>query len=153
MRLPAPAPAEFGLGALVAQAIGWDDRIGSLKVGFGADITVLELEDRDLDLEDGQGQLRQIKQVLKPVACWRDGHAMTLTEPRIFPDPVSTAVYGGDVAGCNPSPPSRTPSPTPPLTHTHSLLLLERRAALALGPRATGKCAAAARAYRACIFS
>ena len=46
-----------------AFAIGWQDRIGSLKVGREADVTVLSLESCHLYIEDCQAQQRLLKQV------------------------------------------------------------------------------------------
>jgi dihydroorotase len=72
-----------------ARAIGWSDRIGTLAVGRGADVTVLKLEDVNLELEDSGAQLRTMKQLLVAMAVWRDGRPGAITRPRSFPNPQS----------------------------------------------------------------
>ena len=52
-----------------ARAIGWADKIGSLTVGREADVSVLELRECDVQLEDCQGQLRRVQQRLVAVAA------------------------------------------------------------------------------------
>ncbi|MEO7652116.1 MAG: amidohydrolase/deacetylase family metallohydrolase [Bryobacteraceae bacterium] len=70
-----------------AQAIGWQDRAGSLAVGREADVSVLELADVDLDLEDCQSQMRRIRQRIVPAAVWRAGAPQAITQPKVFPNP------------------------------------------------------------------
>ena len=72
-----------------AQAIGWQDRAGSLTVGREADVTVLELAAVDLDLEDCQSQMRRVRQRIIPVAVWRRGEAGVITRPKAFPNPLT----------------------------------------------------------------
>ena len=69
-----------------AQAIGWDDRIGTLGTGREADVTVLEVADVDMDLEDCQGQMRRVDRRLVARAAWRAGDPVVITEPRLFPN-------------------------------------------------------------------
>jgi len=70
-----------------AKAIGWDDRIGTLGVGREADVTILSLEEVDIDLEDCQSQLRRITQRVVPRAVWRAGQRVQTTSPEAFPNP------------------------------------------------------------------
>ena len=74
-----------------AQAIGWQDRIGTLGVGREADVAVLALVDADMDLEDCQGQMRRIHRRLVPRAVWRAGCPATVTAPHCFPNPTRIA--------------------------------------------------------------
>ena len=71
-----------------ARVIGWEDRIGSMRPGFDADITVLKLESLDtpLQLEDSQCQLRDVDKILRPIAVWRAGIQRQVTRPAVFPD-------------------------------------------------------------------
>ncbi|XP_062509682.1 deacetylase Oant_2987-like [Corticium candelabrum] len=69
-----------------AFAIGWQDRIGSLKVGREADVTVLSLESCHLYIEDCQAQQRLLKQKFVPKAVWRAGRRGFLTEPEVLPN-------------------------------------------------------------------
>lgn len=75
-----------GVTSSAAKSIGWDDRIGTLSVGREADVSVLELRDVDMKLEDTQAQLRRIRQRFVPVAVWRAGEPGTITAPREFPN-------------------------------------------------------------------
>jgi dihydroorotase len=70
-----------------AEAIGWGDRIGTLAVGREADITVLDMLECDVELEDCQGQLRPIRQRLVAAAAWRAGVRAKLTKPKCWPNP------------------------------------------------------------------
>ena len=45
-----------------------DNTIGSLNVDHAADITVLHLEEFDMDLEDCNAQLKEVKWCFFPVA-------------------------------------------------------------------------------------
>ena len=69
-----------------AVAIGRSDAFGSLSHGFGADITILRIEDVDIDLEDCHAQLRRIKQRFLPVAVFKDGVRFKTTMPNPFPN-------------------------------------------------------------------
>ena len=68
-----------------AAAIGRSDVIGSLSSGHAADITVVRIEDVDIDLEDCNAQLRRIKQRFVPVAVWKDGVRFKTSMPHPFP--------------------------------------------------------------------
>eukprot|EP00040_Diaphanoeca_grandis_P044845 m.13798 g.13798 ORF g.13798 m.13798 type:complete len:453 (-) comp9866_c0_seq1:84-1442(-) len=72
-----------------AAAISRSDTIGSLSVGVGADITVLSIDDVDVELEDVHRQTRNIKKRIRPVAVWRDGESFAITSPTPFPNPLS----------------------------------------------------------------
>lgn len=69
-----------------AAAIGRSDVIGSLSFGRAADITVLRIEDVDIDLEDCNAQLRKVKQRFLPVAVWKDGGRYKTSMPNPFPN-------------------------------------------------------------------
>jgi len=69
-----------------AEAIGWDDRIGTLGVEREADVTVLSLDSVETELEDGQSQMRRIHQLLTSRAVWRAGTRFEITRPRQFPN-------------------------------------------------------------------
>ena len=69
-----------------AAAIGRSDVIGSLSSGYAADITVVRIEDVDIDLEDCNAQLRRIKQRFVPVAVWKDGVRFETSMPHPFPN-------------------------------------------------------------------
>lgn len=72
-----------------ARAIGWSDRIGTLGVGRGADITVLRIDDVNIELEDAGAQMRTIKRLLVAKAVWREGRRGRITRPRALPNPES----------------------------------------------------------------
>ena len=63
-----------------ALIIGQEGKIGSLTPGVCADVTVLRLEDWNEPLEDAQGQLRKVKQRISPVAVWRAGESVQVTD-------------------------------------------------------------------------
>ena len=69
-----------------AKSIGWDDRIGSLAIGRDADITILELEDSSIQLEDCHAQLRTLEKRLIPKAVWRAGSKGEITAPSRLPN-------------------------------------------------------------------
>ena len=69
-----------------AAAISRSDVIGSLSNGRAADITILRLEDVDIDLEDCHAQLRGIKKHFLPVAVWKDGVRFKTSLPNSFPN-------------------------------------------------------------------
>lgn len=71
-------------------AIGRSDEIGSLGIGRSADITVLQIENVDLDLEDCHAYVRRIKHRFVPVAVWRDGVRFETNIVKPFP---YTALY------------------------------------------------------------
>ena len=66
-----------------AIAIGLGSHIGSLSSGKVADISILRLQKGEFPLEDCEGCWRTCKELLQPVAVWKDGVA--------FPIKVSTA--------------------------------------------------------------
>ena len=70
---------------------GWDEKIGSLGVGRGADICILELEECDAMLEDCLGQVRHCSERLVCRAVWRDGVPARVTEEPVWPNPESQA--------------------------------------------------------------
>lgn len=63
---------------------GWPEKIGTLGVGRGADICILELEAVDVMLEDCLGQVRPCKERLICRAVWRDGVPCIVTEEPIW---------------------------------------------------------------------
>lgn len=69
-----------------AIAIGRNNMIGSLDVDRAADITVLRLEDVDMDLEDCNAQIRKVKRRFVPVAVWKEGVSFEISIPRPFPN-------------------------------------------------------------------
>ncbi len=69
-----------------AQAIHRENLIGSLRVGREADITLLRLEEADVELEDSHGQLRRVKQRLVPVRVWRAGVEYPISELPVWPN-------------------------------------------------------------------
>ena len=68
-----------------AKAFGLADSVGSLTAGKEADVTVLRIEDCDVMMEDSQGQLRNMKQKLVPVAVWRAGTSYPITKQEPWP--------------------------------------------------------------------
>lgn len=72
--------------ATPAHAIKKSDSIGSLLTGKPADVTILKIEDADIDLEDCVGQTRRVKQLFKPVAVWKGGRRFNITKPTFFPN-------------------------------------------------------------------
>jgi dihydroorotase len=69
-----------------ARAIGWGDRIGTLDVGREADVTVLALDEVDVDMEDCQAHMRRLRQRLSAHAVWRAGEPGELTQPPRWPN-------------------------------------------------------------------
>ena len=60
--------------------------IGSLNVNHAADITVLNFEEFDMDLEDCNAQLRKVKRRFVPVAVWKHGVSFKTSEAQPFPN-------------------------------------------------------------------
>ena len=56
-----------------AKAIGYEETIGVLEVGKDADVTVLEIVDREEMVEDAVGNKRVLKQIFQPKFVWRKG--------------------------------------------------------------------------------
>lgn len=69
-----------------AKVISRDNEFGTLSVGSIADITVLKLQDCDIDLEDCQAQTRRLKKRLIPRRVWRAGTGYDITQPDPFPN-------------------------------------------------------------------
>lgn len=69
-----------------AGVIGWGNRIGSLTKGCEADITVLKLEDCNIQLEDSQSQRRNVTKRFIPKAVWRAGVQFSCEVPNPFPN-------------------------------------------------------------------
>jgi uncharacterized membrane protein YgcG len=79
-----------------AEAIGWEDRVGTLGVGREADVTVMEAAACDIMLEDSNSQLRHVTTRLRTTHCWRAGQAVEVTRPEdlsVFPNPVEIAAH------------------------------------------------------------
>lgn len=86
LHLGMPLPELIEASTLsAAEAIGWEDRIGTLGVGREADVTVLSLDDVDVELEDCQGQMRRMDQRLTASAVWRAGAPGQITHPLEWP--------------------------------------------------------------------
>lgn len=68
-----------------ATAIGWQDRIGSLTPNCVADVTVLRVEDVNFEVEDTQGQMRNVQKWIIPVAVWRNGVPYEIAKPNPSP--------------------------------------------------------------------
>lgn len=68
-----------------ASALGRSGAFGSLAVGAGADVTILELEEGRFDLTDSDGTMREASRRLVPVGVVRGGElvpvASLVTEP------------------------------------------------------------------------
>ncbi len=62
-----------------AKIIGQNNKIGSLSPGACADVTVLVLDSWDELLEDTQGQMRRVKQKITPVAVWKSGERIQMS--------------------------------------------------------------------------
>ena len=69
-----------------AKAYGLDDVIGSLSTGREADVTVLRIEDCDVMMEDCQGQIRNLRKRIVPVAVWRSGSSFPVTRSQPWPN-------------------------------------------------------------------
>lgn len=61
-----------------AKAIGMDDRIGSLKPGYAADVTILGWKEQDIDLYDGCGKKRKNDRFLYAAGVIKGGAVMRL---------------------------------------------------------------------------
>ncbi|XP_053379137.1 deacetylase EF_0837-like isoform X2 [Mercenaria mercenaria] len=60
--------------------------IGSLSEGMDADVSVLRIDECDVNLEDTVGQKRNVKKRILPVAVWRDGKEHQVVLPTIWPN-------------------------------------------------------------------
>jgi len=69
-----------------ARAIGWSDRIGTLDLGREADVTVLNLDVVDVEMEDCQAHMRGLRQRLTADAVWRAGEPGAITQPPRWPN-------------------------------------------------------------------
>ena len=56
-----------------AAAIGWEDRLGTLRVGSEADIALLRMEEGPVTLVDALGEKRTGRVLLRPEATVRAG--------------------------------------------------------------------------------
>ena len=72
-----------------ARAYNIADIVGALDVGKEADITVLRLDDCDVNLEDTSGQTRNLKQKFVPVAVWKAGKQFPVTQADKCPSRLS----------------------------------------------------------------
>ncbi|XP_076451682.1 deacetylase Oant_2987-like [Babylonia areolata] len=72
-----------------ATVIGKNEKIGSLKIGNEADITVLRVEQCDMELEDSKGETRRITQRIVPVRVFRAGTEYAIKELKPWPNPDS----------------------------------------------------------------
>ena len=79
-----------------AAAIGYGDKIGTLRVGAEADIALLEMRRTDFMLEDSQAQTRRCTQRLIARGVWRAGVAGKITSPEqvgAFPNLRNVALH------------------------------------------------------------
>lgn len=72
-----------------AAAFGCEARCGSLSAGAEADVSVLRIDDVDVELEDCHRQRRRVRQRIVPLAVWRAGEAYPIALPPLWPDPNS----------------------------------------------------------------
>lgn len=56
-----------------ARAVGWQDRLGLLQPGRQADITVLQLADADIMVEDSLGNKRKVNKTFIPKMVFKCG--------------------------------------------------------------------------------
>ena len=56
-----------------AQAVGFQDTIGMLEIGKIADITALEIVEREVSVEDALGNIRNLTKIFVPKIVWRKG--------------------------------------------------------------------------------
>lgn len=75
-----------------AGIIGQESTIGSLSCGACADVAVLRLDSWDEFLEDTQGQMRRMKQKIAPVAVWKSGEKIEITD-KICPNKVPQYIF------------------------------------------------------------
>ena len=68
-----------------AKAIHRNHLIGSLRVGRDADITLCRIEDCNVEMEDCSGQIRTLKQRIKPVKVWRAGKECPIIDIETWP--------------------------------------------------------------------
>lgn len=71
--------------ATPASAMRRERESGSLAVGRPADVAVLKLVDCDMSLEDCQSQTRRVRRRLLPVAVWRKGRQVDVSQPASLP--------------------------------------------------------------------
>lgn len=63
--------------------------LGSFQIGLPADITVCQLVDVDVDLEDCHKQYRRIRQRIVPKMVFRAGSSYPISLPEPWPNPAS----------------------------------------------------------------
>lgn len=61
-----------------AKTMNMNDQIGCLSVGMVADITLLQLNDCDINMEDCHSETRRLKKIFKPIQVWRAGENIQL---------------------------------------------------------------------------
>ncbi|XP_046370564.2 deacetylase Atu3266-like isoform X1 [Haliotis rufescens] len=69
-----------------AAAIKRSNCLGSLQVGREADISMLKIEECDIDLEDCYGQIRKVKKRFIPVGVWRNGKRFDVSPHPNYPN-------------------------------------------------------------------
>jgi len=124
IRMTTSRPAEF---------LGMSDEIGSLSVGVGADISILELVEGDFKFHGADGSFGTGTQAIRPVLAVRDGIPMPVDfGPRPwgwlpskndqFARPAATPETVQPVQAAPPAPTRAAsptpPAPTPPITPT-----------------------------------
>jgi dihydroorotase len=73
-----------------ARMLGMADRIGSLEVGRGADISVLDVQKGRFELSDNSGDTRVASEMIRPVFALRAGRRFDADGP-LVPEPVLAA--------------------------------------------------------------
>jgi dihydroorotase len=68
-----------------AAMLGMSDKIGALKPGYDADISVLEISDGAFELADNSGVSVTAAQMIMPVFCLRAGERFDVTSPFVPP--------------------------------------------------------------------
>ncbi|GAB1602270.1 uncharacterized protein LOC115230581, partial, partial [Argonauta hians] len=71
-----------------ARAIQRSRDLGRLAVGREADVTMLKIVDCDVTMEDSQGQRRNIRRRIVPVAVFRAGKMYHVEMPKVWPNVV-----------------------------------------------------------------
>jgi len=129
IRMTTSRPAEF---------LRMSDEIGSLSVGMGADISILELVEGDFKFHGANGSFGTGTQAIRPVLAVREGIPMPVdfgprpwgwlpskndqfTRPAAAPEPVqsvqaapSPPIPATSTIPPAPTPPTASPAPTPP---------------------------------------
>ena len=74
-----------------AAMLGMSDKIGTLKPGYDADISVLEISDGAFELADNSGVSVTATQMITPVFCLRAGERFNVTSPFVPPAVLAAA--------------------------------------------------------------